>query len=564
MSNIAVPADEQTLTIVREKLGLSSNDLEQIMEQPWFGAAVKEAWRESQKIAKVERISSNLSKYIHNPIGFCTDYLGVTFIEAVQKSPVVIAKSGNAVGKSHSAARIAVWYYLVHKDAKVFMTAAPPLENLMKILWAQVMGISRRHPELFIGHRIRAMDIRRHDESFMTAVAIPITGDSHERESKFSGKHSGHLMFVVDEGDAVPDEVYKGIESCMSGGDTKLLIMFNPRAKSGAVYIKETSGEAHIVEISAINHPNVITGADVIPGAVSRETVIRRINQWSRPLHRDEKPDENCFEMPEFLVGISAVGQDGREYPPLQAGWRKVTQAELWYMVFGRYPAQSEQHLISEAWITLARARWDQYVADHGELPPPGKRPIAGLDLAEFGGDYNFLALRYGGWVPNMEFWAGMDTDASADKALEMCLKKNVDICNVDGNGIGSGVAPAMARRKGIDDDLITVAVKTSEKPSPIYRVDEGEFGILRDQLAWRLRDWLKDDPQAMLPPDQMLLEELRIAKYHPQTKTRKITLMDKDMMRKLLKRSPDRFDALCLTFNFYTRPTWSFVDETK
>jgi len=134
MSNIAVPADEQTLTIVREKLGLSSNDLEQIMEQPWFGAAVKEAWRESQKIAKVERISSNLSKYIHNPIGFCTDYLGVTFtddilklIEAVQKSPVVIAKSGNAVGKSHSAARIAVWYYLVHKDAKVFMTAAPPL-----------------------------------------------------------------------------------------------------------------------------------------------------------------------------------------------------------------------------------------------------------------------------------------------------------------------------------------------------------------------------------------------------------------------------------------------------
>ena len=38
------------------------------------------------------------------------------------------------------------------------------------------------------------------------------------REAKFSGKHAPYLLFILDEGDAIGDEVYRGIESCMSGG----------------------------------------------------------------------------------------------------------------------------------------------------------------------------------------------------------------------------------------------------------------------------------------------------------------------------------------------------------
>ena len=50
-----------------------------------------------------------------------------------------------------------------------------------------------------------------------------------------------------------------------------------------------------------------------------------------------------------------------------------------------------------------------------------------------------------------------------------------------------------------------------------------------------------------MGPPDEMLTEELLYPTY--EVKDGKIKVMPKDTMRELLKRSPDRADALCLTF---------------
>jgi len=50
-----------------------------------------------------------------------------------------------------------------------------------------------------------------------------------------------------------------------------------------------------------------------------------------------------------------------------------------------------------------------------------------------------------------------------------------------------------------------------------------------------------------MLPPDNDLLEELVTPIY--EVRSGKIEVMAKPTMRELLKRSPDRADALCLTF---------------
>ncbi len=85
-------------------------------------------------------------------------------------------------------------------------------------------------------------------------------------------------------------------------------------------------------------------------------------------------------------------------------------------------------------------------------------------------------------------------------------------------------------------------------------KTEAGEFHRLRDQLWWTVREWLRTDPGAMLPPDESLIEELSIPTY--EIKDGKIKIMSKDVMRELLGRSPDRCDALCLTFspsNFFS-----------
>jgi hypothetical protein len=209
-------------------------------------------------------------------------------------------------------------------------------------------------------------------------------------------------------------------------------------------------------------------------------------------------------------------------------------------MVLGVYPAQGADQLIGREWVSAARARWDAYVSEKGERPPPGASAILGLDVGEFGTDANAACFRWGGFVERFVVWGGVDTVVTGDKATAEYRSRKAFRANVDATGVGSGVAPLM-RRSGCS------AVPVKVASAPTEKTELGEFGTLRDQLWWACREWLRVDPGAMLPPDELLLEELQTPTY--EVKNGKIKVMDKATMRELLKRSPDRADALCLTF---------------
>ncbi len=490
----------------------------------------------------------DLARYQSDPVGFGKEVLKESYtedvcrmMESVRDNVITVAKSGNGVGKSHGAARIALWFYKCFPGSQVYTAAAPPEDNLRRILWGEIGSVMRQNTSLFASDRIMSMWCSHGPRNFLVGVTIPLSGTPEMREGKFAGKHAPYLLFIVDEGDAVPMEVYKGIESCMSGGFARLLVLFNPRAQSGPVWKMEREKRANIVELSAVNHPNVISGEDQIPGAVTQETVVRRINQWSRPLVPGELRDVECFDVPPFLVGKTAVTQDDQILPPLMAGVRKVTEPSLFYMVLGQYPPQSETQLISRAWIENARSRYIAYITVHGEVPPWGVRPIHALDVAEFGKDNNVSMLRYGGWVKPPEIWGGVDPDATAIRGAAIYREYFALASYVDATGVGAGVAPRMTRLGC--ENAYGVKVATS----PTYKTEQGEFAILRDQLWWSVREWLRTDAGAMLPPDDLLCEELSTPTY--STLGGKIRVMDKESMRALLGRSPDRADALALTF---------------
>lgn len=523
----------------------------------WLDEAIQEAWEEAERRLSDDFSTQKLKKYQQDPVGFAEEYFDDYLTDemkeimlSVRDNNVTIAKSGNALGKTYVAAKTALWFYAVYRDSKVFLTAAPPLDNLKRLLWGEIQSAIRDRPTIFKNHKQRALYLERHPQSFIQCLTIPQTGTSADRESKFSGKHSSHMLFIVDEGDAVPDAVYRGIESCMSGGHARLLIMFNPRQKAGAVYQKRN--KANVVKMSAINHPNVVAGKNIIPGAVDRQTTVKRINEWTRPLKANEDPaNMDTFEVPDFLIGVTAKADDGKTYEPLPAGNRKIINSAFSYMVLGLYPAQSESQLIDGEKIEQAQQRWKLYVSKHGE-EQEGK-PKMGLDVAEMGNDYNIACFRYAGFVEKFyHYWNGIDSDATATRALGLYRKKNVDMAYIDGTSWGSSVAPSMARQ-GRDDGVRAISIKLAERPEDFLKVEMGDFYQLRDQLYWAIREWLHNDDTAMLPPDPELDEELRALEYTVDGRGR-IKVTNKDELRKILKRSPDKVDALALTFAPYER----------
>jgi len=503
-------------------------------------------------VEEVENDQKVYEAYQRDPAGFGRDILNETFTDdivevmnSVRDYPITIAKSANATGKTHGAARVIAYFYKCFKGAQVYSSAPPPEDNLRRLLWGEIGSMVEKNPHVFSDDhcKVNSLRIARSANEFIVGVTVPQSGTPKQREAKFSGKHAPYILFVLDEGDAIPAEVYRGIESCMSGGFARLLIMFNPRHQSGHVYQMEVEKRANVVVLSAFNHPNVVTGKDVIPGAVTREVTVSRINRWTRPMYKGERVDDACFEVPPFLVGCTCLTGDpnGASFPPLKPGWRKVVEPEFSYMVLGRYPEMMENQLINRSWIEEANARWTEFVSNNGERGPIGVKPRLGCDIADLGGDINSVAIRAESFIYRPLKWSGVDPLVSAEEISG--IYKNINACEayVDANGVGAAV-PAILRRLGC------VAHRIMSSGSSTTDCEHGEFDRMRDQGYWTLREWLRTDPRAMLPPDEGLKEELLAMQYH-RTKTGKIKVTAKEAIRDRLKRSPDTADSVMLTF---------------
>lgn len=490
------------------------------------------------------------SKYADDAEGFIEDVLGETLTDdlreicrSVVKYPVTIAQSGNGTGKSWIEARIALWFFKCRVEPQVYCAAAPPQTNLENILWAELSALVDKHPVLCSDCTTKNLKIERNPREFVAGVSIPSSGTDAQRQARFSGKHAPSLLFLVDEGDAVPDPVYAGIETCLSGGYDRLFVTFNPRERRGHVYRTIKAGQANVIKLTAFNHPNVITGEEAIPGAVNREKTLRRIAQWTRPLAPGEARDKGCFEVPEFLVGCVPTDQKGRALEPIAAGWRKITEHQFSHVVLGEYPAQADNQLISEEWIDTARSRWDLFVAKHGVIVPEHIRCNAGLDIAEMGKDSSVLAKRFGNFLHPLSQWGKMDVIEVGDLAKDDFARNgivNINAIYCDGTGVGAGTAPYMVRQYALPAVKVMVANASKE------RTELGEFRNLNDQLMWEVREWLRTD-MAMLPPDSDLIEELLAFSY--EVKNGKVCVSGTDDVKALLGRSPDKARAVMFTF---------------
>jgi hypothetical protein len=114
-----------------------------------------------------------------------------------------------------------------------------------------------------------------------------------------------------------------------------------------------------------------------------------------------------------------------------------------------------------------------------------------------------------------------MNIIGSCHRVLSECRHKKVSVINCDGTGVGAGAAPYLNQ-----EGVVSVSVKVGSSAN--LRLSElGEFNRLRDELWWRVRDWLASD-KAMLPKDEQLFEELTVVTYKLDESER-IRILKKD-----------------------------------
>lgn len=198
--------------------------------------------------------------------------------------------------------------------------------------------------------------------------------------------------------------------------------------------------------------------------------------------------------------------------------------------------------VVPTAWIRAAQARWRP-------RDIKGVMTHLGFDPARGGVDKSCLAPRYGGWFDELISVPGTVTkDGPSAAALVSQHVRNGCAIAVDSIGIGSS-ALDFIKLLG----LRVVAVVASEGTTALDVAGNLGFRNVRALMYWRLREALdptNPNPIA-LPPDPELFSDLAAVRYKIVTMGKRagILCLPKDDIRDLLGRSPDRGDAVAMTF---------------
>lgn len=399
--------------------------------------------------------------------------------------------SGNGSGKSALVAWLIHWAEMTHVRTRGVITANSDTQLKTKT-WVEVAKWTElmfdQFPILRGIFTLTATRFYANDAELEWRIdAIP---NNKGNPAAFSGLHNAgrRVLVIYDEASEIPDIIWDMTEGAMSDADTEILwlVFGNPTQPVGRF-------------------------KDIFKGKLRDRWRTWKID--TRNVKRTNKA--------EIAGWIEAWGLD--------SDWVRTR-------VTGEFPTLGSMQLIGTSLVEAARRREPSYI--------PSDPLVAGLDIARFGDDASVLQPRRGRdakTIPRKE-WRGVDTMTLASEVAAWCMEFQPDALFVDVGGVGAGVY----------DRLIQLRVRN------VYPVNFGSAGGItgmngsqartankRATMWIDTREWLA---LGAIPDDSDLETDLTGVEYG-YTADGAILLEKKEHMKSRGLASPDKGDALALTF---------------
>lgn len=478
-----------------------------------------------EAVARATQLTFPSPRYRDDPVAFFRDVLGVEpwsrqieIIEAVRDNPRVAIKSGHKVSKSHTAAGIALWFYCSFEDARAVMTSTTS-RQVDQILWRELrmmrarsgrcVACKEQDPDgLVIRRPCPHSAIIEGEQGDLARTGLKsadfreIVGFTAREAEAVAGISGRNLLYIPDEASGIPDVIFEAIEGNRAGG-ARVVMFGNPTRNEGE-FFEAFNSKSHLYKtltVSSEETPNVIAGRDVIPGLATRGWIEEKRIEWGE-------------DSPLYTVRVK-----------------------------GNFAIHEEGRIFSLHRIAEAEQRWH-------DTPPEG-RLFVGIDPAGASGtgDETAICCRRGRKViTSIETRRGMDEDQILIWLLHVigthALPRETPVVVIDREGeVGSKLAQALRaylRDHPAAFELVTVRASDRAVRQPHI------YDRIRDELAANLDAWLRDG--GAIVEDIKLEKELHPHEWKQAINGRLKLMPPKDQLRKILGRSPDRFDALCLS----------------
>lgn len=400
--------------------------------------------------------------------------------------------SGHGIGKSALVAWIILWAFTTLPDTRGVVTANTETQLKTKT-WAEL----GKWFNLFIGREhftLTATALLSKDPTRERTWRIDMIAWSERNTEAFAGMHNKgkRILVIFDEGSAIPDVIYQVTEGALTDADTEILwlVCGNPTRNTG-------------------RFRDLFAGGPHAKGWKTKQVD-------SRTVAITNKVDiENK---------IAAYGEDS-DYIRIR--------------VKGMFPRHGEMEFISAADVEAAMLR---------SVTTAYTDPLAlGVDVARYGSNESVIFIRKGRDARTIpaQIYRGLNTVELATRVQQAFETYHADGIFIDGGGVGGGVVDQCRHMHlfcfdvqfGAKDDIGGSATG-----------NDGERYANKRAAMWgALRAWIKT---GALPPDPELKAQL-IGPTYTYNVRNEILLESKEEMMKRGVESPDRADALALTFAY-------------
>lgn len=266
---------------------------------------------------------------------------------------------------------------------------------------------------------------------------------------------------------------------------------------------------------------------------------------WN-PRHKTDPVDMFLrHTSPDNAIVVKANYSDNSLFPDELEAERLIDidgdEARYRHIWEGDYEELSDSQLISSKIVADAMERQVEAFR-HDEV-------VMGVDVARYGKDETVIAFRRGRDARSEPWktYTKLDTMETAARVAAEYTRVNPDALFVDETGVGAGVVDRL-RQLGFP----VRAVNFGSKPDGLV---EARTANKRAEMWVRMREWLKG---GAIPNDRQLEAELTSLEYKHDSNNA-ILLEKKEDMAKRGVPSPDRADALALTFAY---PVMALPDE--
>lgn len=415
-----------------------------------------------------------------------------TVLKALGVEKRVSVRSGNGVGKSCAAAIVALSFLYSH-DPSIVITTAPTERQVKEVLWREI-----RHRKAGALQDLRGKPLTMKLDLGPIHYAI---GFSTNEMQQIQGFHNPNILIIVDEANRFPDELFQALDGILSGGENAVLFQIgNPIIPIGRFHDSFRDGTTWTHGISCLDHPNVVSGENIIPGAVTKEWVEMQRGLW---------------------------GEDS-------AFWQS--------RVLGQFPRIATDIVINLIW------------AENAELVPMKKdkkpRFYLGGDIGEYGTDEYVWYVGTETYKEEIVVAHNPEPIESVGITKQLMEKYNIAPCDATIDGIGAG---AVVCSKLHEDGVKVNRFVASEKA-----LDYKQFEDKVTEAWWNIRTLLNTKSEyynnySFGGRVDRLKSDLCTRKYRTSSHGR-LQLEPKKEYRKRMKRSPDYADAMMLCYSFMSK----------